>query len=260
MIRATLSEQEEKQLGVFRFFSERPGDRELTPAKQLIDSDGLAQFLHEYTDQIGTDDKIAQSSLLVKRYAFLAVISLCTFSVFNKKLNVSPDNIFLANGEKNGLWMPGFYFEDPAAEDVNDREAAREEVAAEVFRNHLFPLINAVKQVSNLSHLISWENIAVYIFWVYEGLVEQEEFQHARGRMEEDFQWLLQDRNAWLFGPYQRNPLARFYRDKQYVAEQGSELRVRKTCCFSYKLRGGERNRCTTCPQTCNVKQPKGVR
>jgi siderophore-iron reductase FhuF len=260
MTEVFLSEQEMKQLTSFRFLTERPWDRELTPARQLIDPDELTRFLHAYSAKIGTGDEKAESSLLVKRYAFLAVISFFAFSVFNKKLNVSPDNVFLADGEKNGLWMPGFYFEDPAAHICTDREAAREEIAAEVFRNHLFPLIEAVKQVSKLSHLITWENIAVYMFWVYEGLAEQEDLQHARGRMEEDFQWLLKESNARLFGPYDRNPLARYYTEKQYVAEQDSEIRVRKTCCFSYEIRGGEGNRCKTCPQTCNVKQPKGVR
>jgi siderophore-iron reductase FhuF len=260
MIKVSLSEQERDQLGIFRFLTNRPVESELTSAQQLTNPEGLTKFLHDYSSQIGTEDKQALSSLLVKRYAFLAVISLFTFSVFNKKLNVSQDNVFLANGEKNGLWMPGFYFIDQKAEIVDDRETAREDMAREVFLNHLFPLIEAVKKVSNLSNLITWENIAVYLYWVYEGLAEQEELQHVRRRMEEDFQWLLQDSNARLFGPYHQNPLARYFTDKQYVAEQDSVLRVRKTCCFSYKIRGGERNRCTTCPQTCKMKQPKGVR
>ncbi|EDL62656.1 siderophore-iron reductase FhuF [Bacillus sp. SG-1] len=256
-----LSEEEIKRLGSFRFLTERPEEGELTSAKQLINPQGLGTFLRDYSGKIGSNDKKALSSMLIKRYAFIAVISLFSFSVFNKKLNVAPENVFLVDGEKNGLWLPGFYLEDQAAQAVSeDREKAREEVAREVFRNHLFPLIEAVKKVSKLSNLITWENVAVYMFWVYEGLIEQEDLQHARERMREDFEWLLDDANAGLFGSYHRNPLARYYTPKQYVAEQASELRIRKTCCFSYKLNDGEGSRCKTCPQTCNVKPQKGVR
>ena len=255
-----LSDWEKEWLRSFRLLMEKPHENSLTSSRQLVEAEGLQRFLQEHHDKIGSGDLKVQSSLLVKRYAFLAVISLFSLSVFNKKLDTSPGNVYLADGEKNGLWMPGFYFKDYTARTVMDRNLAREEVVRDVFRNHLFLLIESVKKVSKLSNLVTWENIAIYIFWLYEGLLEHEDLQHARGRMEEDFQWLLDESNAHLFGPYHQNPLARYHTKKQYVVEQDKMLRVRKTCCFSYKLRGGEANRCSTCPQTCNVKKPKGVR
>ncbi|WP_168412912.1 IucA/IucC family C-terminal-domain containing protein [Bacillus salacetis] len=255
-----MSDWEKEWLSSFRLYTKLPGGRENTSAEQLVNPEGLERFLKNYSGKIGSEDRKAQSSLLVKRYAFLAVISLFTFSAFNKKLNVSPANVFLADGNKNGLWMPGFWLVDDSAQSVKDREKEREEAAREVFLDHLFPLIDSVKISTGLSDLISWENVAVYMFWIYEGLIEHEDLQHARSRMEEDFRWLLDDSNAGLFGPYKKNPLARYHSEKQYVREQDSDLRVRLTCCFSYKLRGGEGNRCKTCPQTCNVKYPKGVR
>jgi ferric iron reductase protein FhuF len=260
MSRVSLTSDEKEMLRSFRFLTERPAESELTSAAQLINPEGMESFLLEYSGKIGSEDKKVLSSLLLKRYAFAAVISLFSFSVFNKRLNVSPDNVFLADGEKNGLWMPGFYFQDQDAREVTDRESAREEVAKEVFRDHLFPLIETAKKAGKVSDLITWENVAIYLFWVYEILIHQEELGHARERMEEDFRWLLNEGNAALFGPYHQNPVARYHSEKQFVAEQDSVLRVRKTCCFSYKLRGGEALRCSTCPQTCNVKKPKGVR
>ncbi|TYR76184.1 hypothetical protein FZC79_08525 [Rossellomorea vietnamensis] len=260
MSRVSLTAEEKEMLRSFRFLTERPEECELISASQLINGVGMEAFIQKYSGKIGSEDKKVLSSLLLKRYAFSAVISLFSFSVFNKRLNVSPDNLFLADGEKNGLWMPGFYFQDQDASEVIDRESEREEVAKEVFRDHLFPLIETAKKAGNISDLITWENVAIYLFWVYEVLIHQEELGHARERMEEDFRWLLKESNAALFGPYQKNPLARFHSEKQFVAEQDSVLRVRKTCCFSYKLRGGEALRCSTCPQTCNVKQRKGVR
>jgi ferric iron reductase protein FhuF len=260
MSRLMLSDWEKEWLQSFRLSMEAPSVEKLTPSSDLMAADGLKRFLGENADKIGSEDLKTSASLLVKRYAFLAVISLFSFSVFNKKLNVSPGNVFLVDGEKNGLWMPGFYFANYSAELIENRELAREEVVREVFRNHLFLLIESVKKVSKLSNLITWENVAVYIFWVYEGLLEHDDLQHARERMEEDFRWLIDEENSHLFGPYYQNPLARYYTNKQYVSGQDGLLRVRKTCCFSYKLRGGESLRCSTCPQTCNVKQSKGVR
>ncbi|MGM0845807.1 MAG: IucA/IucC family C-terminal-domain containing protein [Bacillota bacterium] len=259
-MRVKLTGEEKDKLKSFRFLTERPAESELTSASQLLNEEGLNKFLQKYSDKIGSEDKKVLSSILLKRYAFLAVISMFSLSVFNKRLNVSPENVFLADGEKNGLWLPGFYFQDHAAEPVTDRETVRADAAKDIFRNHLFPLIETVKKAGKLSNLIAWENVAIYLFWVYEGLIEQEELKHVRVRMEEDFHWLLEEDNAALFGPYHQNPLARYHGEKQYVAEQDSVLRVRKTCCFSYQLRGGESHRCSTCPQTCNVKQPKGVR
>ncbi|WP_456273433.1 IucA/IucC family C-terminal-domain containing protein [Bacillus sp. AK031] len=260
MSRVMLSDWEKEWLESFRLSMERPSEEKLTPASELMEAGGLKKFLSENAGKIGSEDLKTASSLLVKRYAFLAVISLFSFSVFNKKLNVSPENVMLVDGEKNGLWMPGFYFTDYTANLVDDRDLAREEVVREVFRNHLFLLIESVKKVSKLSNLITWENVAIYIFWVYEGLLQHEDLQHARERMEEDFRWLIDENTTHLIGPYHQNPLARYYTKKQYVREQDTILRVRKTCCFSYKLEGGESLRCRTCPQTCIVKQAKGVR
>ncbi|TYS14698.1 hypothetical protein FZC78_18010 [Rossellomorea vietnamensis] len=110
MSRVSLTAEEQEMLRSFRFFTERPAESELTSAAQLINPEGMEAFFQKYSGKIGSEDKKVLSSLLLKRYAFAAVISLFSFSVFNKRLNVSPDNVFLADGEKMAYGFLDFIF------------------------------------------------------------------------------------------------------------------------------------------------------
>lgn len=202
---------------------------------------------------IGTDDLKVAASLFMKRYAFIAAMGLMAMTYWNKKLNLNPENLILVDGEKSGLWMPQFYVKDASVTEFTSLEAKQEFIQS-IFQNHLDRVIQSLKKTTKLSNLILWENIAVYIFWVF----ENDDFlltEGMRKQRDEQFRQLLSDENSQWFGRYHKNPLARYYSGKVNVEGLTENVRVRKTCCFSYRLENGEQYRCKTCPQTCRVKR-----
>ncbi|WP_064092912.1 (2Fe-2S)-binding protein [Rossellomorea aquimaris] len=210
----------------------------------FFQEDEMERFLTDRLKSMGTDNRMVAASLFMKRYAFVAAMGLYSMTYWNRKLNLAPDNLIMVDGEKNGLWIPQFYLKDSTVYEFTSPEEKQTYIKS-LFSDHLNKIMDSLKKPAKL---ILWENIAVYIFWVY----ENDDFlpnEEMRGKREEDFRQLLLDENSHWFGQYHRNPLSRYYSPKK-----NEELRVRKTCCFSYRLENGEQYRCKTCPQTCRVK------
>ncbi|MCR8847681.1 siderophore-iron reductase FhuF [Rossellomorea sp. SC111] len=222
-------------------------------ATSFLDGGKMKAYLSHQCSQIGTDDLKVAASLFMKRYAFVAAMGLMTMTYWNKKLNLKPENLIMVNGDKNGLWMPQFHLKDASVAEFTSQEEKVSFIQS-IFRDHLDHVIQSIKNATKLSNLILWENIAVYVFWIF----ENDDFLLDEGmkrQRNDQFQALLSDENSHWFGNYHRNPLARYYSRKVNVEELTETVRVRKTCCFSYRLGNGEQYRCKTCPQTCLVKK-----
>ncbi|CEG28843.1 IucA/IucC family C-terminal-domain containing protein [Bacillus sp. B-jedd] len=113
----------------------------------------------------------------------------------------------------------------------------REEVLSGLFAGHINPLVNRLAKVSGVSKLILWENIGVYIMWLYETVLENDR----------ELDFIFNEAGGELFGSYHRNPMKKFYTGKTYVDDLDEMVRIRQTCCFSY-LTGEKAARCKTCP------------
>lgn len=221
-------------------------------ASTFLSEKGMKAYLSDRSSVIGSADLKVASSLFMKRYAFVAAMGLMVMTYWNKKMNLTPDNLVIVDGDKNGLWMPQFYLKDASVTEFTSYEEKAAFIES-IFRGHLNHVILTLKKVTKLSNLILWENIAVYVFWIYENddfLVEE----GMRKQRDAQFRQLLSNEFSHWFGHYHKNPLARYYRSKVNVEHVADKVRVRKTCCFSYKLQNGEQYRCKTCPQTCRVK------
>jgi siderophore-iron reductase FhuF len=213
----------------------------------------MKAYLTGRLSAIGTDDLKVAASLFMKRYAFIAAMGLMAMTYWNKKLNLKPENLILVDGDKNGLWMPQFYLKDVTVTEFTST-GEKEEYIQLIFREHLNGVIQSLKKATKQSNLILWENIAVYVFWIFES---DDVFlnEGMRAQRDQQFRQLLSDENSPWFGQYHKNPLARYYSEKVNVDTVPEKVRVRKTCCFSYRLENGEKYRCKTCPQTCRVKR-----
>ena len=193
------------------------------------------------------------ASLFMKRYAFAAAMGLMAMTYWNKRLNLTPENLIFVDGDKNGLWMPQFHLKDASVTEFSSEEEKKEFIQS-LFRDHLDLVIQSLKKSTKISNLILWENIAVYVFWIF----ENDDFlmnESMRTQRDDQFQALLSDQNRQWFGGYRTNPLARYYSRKVNVEGNPEKVRVRNTCCLSYRLEDGEQYRCKTCPQTCLVKK-----
>lgn len=241
------TDQEKSILSQYRF-SDRPLEGMIS-ASSLLDPERLEAFISELKTTFRTDyDKVA-ASIFIKRYAFLAVISLYSMSAWNKKLNLDPDNIFIEPPSGDAKWLPKFYFASTEMEEgqsggtSGDRwpfpkeKAFQVEVLSGLFAGHLNPLVNRLARMTGVSKLILWENIAVYIMWLYETVLEYDR----------ELDFIFNEAGGELFGSYHSNPLKKFYTGKTYVDDLDEMVRIRQTCCFSY-LTGEKAARCKTCP------------
>ncbi|WP_223591978.1 siderophore-iron reductase FhuF [Neobacillus bataviensis] len=206
----------------------------------LLNDKFLKLFIANLADSIGAPNEKAAASIFIKRYAFVAVISLYAMSVWNKKINVSISNIEMESPEKGKDWLPSFLLKDEKEEDWNGKARAdwRKDMINELFAKNIFPIIDKLEKTFGISKLILWENIAVYIFWLYESELKDSE----NSSVQSDFRYLLFEAEGSLFGRYKGNPLQKYYTEKI------EDVRMRKTCCFSYQLSAGKR--CKTCPCT----------
>lgn len=225
--------------------AETMNNDELSISIDSLMNDGLVTYLHKVKIEIGAaNDKVA-GSMLIKRYAFLAVIALYTMSKYDRKLNVNPNNLTLVSSYADGLWLPKFYFVDQNFEAiVGNREHFREQYVRDIFANHIFLLIDLVSKTTNISKLVLWENIAVYLFWLYENVLSADKEQNEW--IEKDFRYIFYEAPGNVFGTYHNNPLTKYDSEKIYNLATEKFIRARKTCCFSYQLESGKR--CSTCP------------
>ncbi len=203
--------------------------------EDLLDEALLEDFFEKLTSIIGAPSSKAAASIFMKRYAFVAVMSLYAMTVWNKKMNVTLCNINMEAPAPGKAWLPAFSFKDLALEEwegAGDRAEWRDSVIENLFAKNIYPLIAQMEKNFGISKLILWENIAVYLFWLYETEIRDIE--------NDDFRYLLFEAKGPLFGRYKLNPLQKYY------SEKTEEVRIRNTCCFSYQLPAGKR--CKTCP------------
>jgi siderophore-iron reductase FhuF len=231
----------DKQLEKYRF---NPSLKHSFHVEDLLDEALLKEFMKNLSHTLGAPSEKVAASIFIKRYAFLAVMSLYAMTALNRKLNVSLDNVKMESAEQGKDWLPGISLKDVTVQDWdgNDRSEWRANVFKDLFANNIYPLISQLEKTFGISKLILWENIAVYLFWLYESELKENE------QVAEDFRYLISEAEGQLFGRYNLNPLQKYFAEKTYLEEWDSEIRLRKTCCFTYQLPAGKR--CKTCPCT----------
>ncbi len=244
-----------ERLKRFRLIEENRVGATSVLAQELLDEASMTKYLEKNGPVIGSQDLKVNGSIFTKRYAFLAVLGLYCMSFLNKKIDVSPSNVRLVENIENSLWLPHFQLQDFTLVDIQS-DQDKQEYIDQLF-HHIHDMIQSVNRATKLSDLIMWENIAVYIYWLYENEAMVEE-AHSKESVQHDFKLLLAEENH-AFYSYHHNPLARYYTDKVQVIGREEEIRVRKTCCFSYKLENKEKVRCKTCPPTCKIRKQEGI-
>ncbi|MEH7440799.1 siderophore-iron reductase FhuF [Bacillus sp. JJ1122] len=253
-MKAELTADEIKELSKFRFAAELPDGVTPIAFTSLLEESSMNNLLRKLEAEMSAPDLKTTASVWMKRHAFLAVIYLYAMSVFNKQLNAAPDSLLLVEMKKDGLWLPDFYFKSKSALICSDegRNEWRREAVRHLFMDNIFPVMEALGKAAKISKLILWENVAVYIYWLYEKVVAEHADEAIKARAAEDFDYVIQLAPGSLFGNYHQNPLARYHAEPDYQ-EDADFVRVRKTCCFTYKLNA--KGYCKTCPKICGPKK-----
>ncbi|MFE0565146.1 IucA/IucC family C-terminal-domain containing protein [Priestia megaterium] len=201
----------------------------------------------------------AAASMLAKRYSFVAVAALYSFIVFQKKINASTKNVSLHTEDAETMWLPKVFISEIETIEVTEdnRKILLDELLDELFAHQIEPIWSALRKVTKISKLTLWENVAVYIHWLYDLLLANEEIDNVE--VQKVLRYVLEEAEGHQFGSYHHNPLARYSSLPQYVEKvekQKQEVRVRQTCCLSYQT-GAKETYCRTCPVICKPK--KGV-
>lgn len=250
-----LDKSEIEQLRQFRFAIEIESSDISIELNRLKDETVLIRYLENLGPHIGSPNLRVTASIFVKRYAFLAVIYLHSLTAWNKKLDVSFHNLILQTKKEEDMWLPTFYFQSKTVQEPKeDRNEWREEALKELFSENIHYLINRLSKVTKQSKAILWENISLYIFWLYETVLIKSEDNQLRNRVKQDFYFLVHEAPGSLFGNYHTNPIKQFYVNKRYIDHLQEEVRVRNTCCLSYSLMGKTKY-CKSCPLICNKKR-----
>jgi siderophore-iron reductase FhuF len=250
MERLPLKLDEQQSLREFRVCFQKGANDSLTiPIKDLTDQGLLKNYIVKVQEKLNAPSLMVAASMFSKRYSYLIVVpALYSFSALNKRINVSIDHVSLEPSQSKEYWMPELYLMDQMGvfpSTVQERDELRELVIKEIFANHLNVIWNALSKIAKIPKQILWENTAIYLFWLYESLLEKDLPEYTRNRIKDDFQFLLYNAEGSLFGEYQRNPITKFFHDK--VKMEGSVVRIRRTCCFSYEAE--TRIMCKTCPK-----------
>lgn len=219
-------------------------------AAELLRADKLNGILLSIQERLQAPDLKVTASMLMKRYGFYVAINMFSMSVLNKKINGSIENITFRETRETGF-IPDIVYKDITASHLpSDRVKGREEVCRETFAEHLFPILEVLSKETKLPKQIMWENIAIYLFWLYENLLETYKGQTKAAMIESDFRYLVFEASGSIFGKINANPFQRYYTEKILLPEKDYPVRVRQTCCFSYKL-GTKNTMCGGCPRSC---------
>ncbi|MGE8078717.1 siderophore-iron reductase FhuF [Peribacillus loiseleuriae] len=248
-----LSDLQINKLSKLRLTTSKTDSSLSVQIKDLLHESALKKYLEIVGSRIQAPNDKVTASLFVKRYAFLSVIYLYAMSAWNEKLSISYENVSIETDDNETLWLPSFRLATLKTETFEeDRDKWRKNCLESLFKEHFLPLIDCLARTTKVSKLILWENIAVYIYWLYETVLVEEGVQEAiKNRAQDDFQFIVFQDSADMFGNDLKNPLTRYYNERIYIEELGKEVRPRKTCCLSYLTIN--KQRCQTCPHNCKL-------
>lgn len=256
-----LLETEIEQLKEFRFTDRQFQSSLSSPVIELFEEEKIKIYLEEIQQKISAPDKRVAASMFMKRYGFFAVLNLYAMTILNKRLNVSLSNISLETSEQEQevwYWNPKFHFSDlqTVSAPSESRDKWRDDTIRTIFHENIHEVLMTLSKHSGLSKKVLWENIAIYVYWLYESVLAKQKFDEKRDRILDDFEYLVKKAEGELFGPIPFNPLTGYFGVKVYRPEYEQNIRTRKTCCLYYKTTSTN-ERCKTCPLNCKIGEKK---
>ncbi|UFJ40883.1 (2Fe-2S)-binding protein [Brevibacillus humidisoli] len=210
----------------------------------LFAADQRDQILDRFKDLIEAPSRDVAASLFAKWYT-LPMAALYAMSRYQYGIDVSPERLRV----RVDKW-PYFLVEETGASvcPQEGREQWRADLLRQLFSRHVDPLYRSLAEYSGLSIHAFWAHTAYVIGYWYPLWISQTESQPVQQSLRMDYRFLTQEAPAELFGPYDKNPLSTRFRTIEHPAEPDNQVRIRKQCCFIYKLPSVGRC-CYTCPR-----------
>ncbi|UHA73403.1 (2Fe-2S)-binding protein [Paenibacillus sp. 481] len=220
------------------------------PAVDLLDTAKCQEYLEAAKTIFQCSNAAASLSQLSKRYAYLTMASgLYAMTMFNKGLDYSIENCHIESVDEDKSWLPEVCLSDWRVTEPTggDRYIWREQMIQRIFAGNMAEVWNSVSKVAKVPTSILWENAAISVYWLYERRMLEGASDQQKARIQEDFQYLVQEAPAHLFGE-RENPMKKYNSPKCTTSYSDTPIRVRKTCCFLYKI-SDDHDYCLTCPK-----------
>jgi ferric iron reductase protein FhuF len=221
----------------------------LDKAKCLAYLDRVTNILESSSKAEKVAHKVAIVSQFSKRYGFLTFGSgLYAMTMFNKGLDYSVENCHIESIYKDNTWLPDVRLADWNVTQPmdGDRNEWRDQIIENIFAENIAKVWRSISNAANIPISVLWENVAISVYWLYEKRIGEGASDNQKSRIHEDYQYLL-NAPASLFGETE-NPLTRFNSPKCTKATSDLLIRIRKTCCYLYRI-SPDQVYCTTCPR-----------
>lgn len=218
----------------------------LLSARDLLKREPCLTLLLKWSDQMQTDTAVAASQL-AKQYSFsVALPALYAMSALNERINFSLDNVLIHIGTQDQTSFELHLRDWETISLQGDRGVKREQLLKTLFTHHISPLWNHLQQLTGISRFVLWENLAVYVYWLYEEKLNMNE-TGADSFARDDFHHLLFNVPSGMFQE-KIQPLKHFYHPPDRSSGSEKPVRFRKTCCLYYLTNAG-RKCCSNCPR-----------
>ncbi|MDQ0350213.1 ferric iron reductase protein FhuF [Alkalibacillus filiformis] len=232
----------------FRIESDK--DPNMFALSKLRDEQFLCEVLEEAKVDFDTNNLFIAASQFIKRIGFLIVApTLYNLTKYNQWLSASWTNQYIIPRVHNNQWIPNLYLDHHTVTPIDEtsRKKLLKQYLEQLFTD-ISTLIENVSSISRVPKPILWENIAVYIYWLYEVKLSEEIDEDIMARVHHDFRLLIYELEAKQFQE-SFQPLKRFHGIKRLVSLDDDPIRIRRTCCFYYEVNVGH-NFCNNCPKS----------
>ncbi|WP_315906463.1 IucA/IucC family C-terminal-domain containing protein [Priestia koreensis] len=239
----SLNKDQVRSLGKFRLVSERTDALIGISGTSLLKSEQLKGVLKSLQEYLALPSLKVAASIFVKRYSFFILVHFYALSVWKQRLLLSAEDIELEVGnERERLWIPSFYASAVSYEMVPEFNHLSSLEA--IIETHIVPIFHQLQSLTNIPQKVMWENLYVYVKWMYEQLLEDDTLSSIHKSIQADYDYLMGEAQGALFGAV-HNPF------KQFRSLQGK----RQTCCYSYCME--KKKYCSNCPIINDQKEEK---
>jgi ferric iron reductase protein FhuF len=227
-----------------------PDPKFSVPSINLLDETKCLAYLDRVRGIFQSSSTLVTASQFSKRYSFLAIApSLYAMTMFNKGLDFCAENCMIESAYQDKTWLPKVRLTNWLVTPHIDgnRHEWRDHIIKNIFAGNIAKVWRAISKAGNIPMAILWENTAIYVYWLYEKRIGEEASDQQISRVHEDFQYLLSEAPASLFGE-KENPLGRYFSPQITTTSSSQEVRIRKTCCYYYQI-SPNKDYCSTCPK-----------
>ncbi|MGW5914510.1 siderophore-iron reductase FhuF [Heyndrickxia sporothermodurans] len=193
----------------------------------------LSMVIDELTERLQSPQKVITAAQLSKNYSFALIVPvLYAMTVFQKGIDASSSNahVELSKEGAYSLHIKEMSFDGFAP---SERNIWRDNILQKLFKDNLSLFHKSLSTITKIPESILWENVASYIYWLYESRLQQEDAMSPF--TSEDFRYIVMDAPGSVFGK-EYNPIKNCF--KFIEKEDKTIVRIRKTCCLTYKLPG----------------------